>query len=179
MQSLNKPAKVKLLSNVVAVIKLFLSIKLIIFPSTSNSAVEPLNVLHKSGLSPQYAVLSPLNWILSPGFTSIDGADEPVFDVIDVHSPLFNLYSMVFAISERLATQLIVPADKILNVSGSVEKSGAAWYAVTLPVAVNPLYDAVNVNLPASWRWPSVEDGTTNSPVTVASDEISTEVPLS
>ena len=85
---------------------------------------------------------------------------------------------MVFAIDASDAVQLIVPADKILNVSGFVEKS-AAWYTVTLPVAVKSPYDAVNVNCPASCLWPSVEDGTTNSPVTVASDEISTEIPLS
>ena len=83
-----------------------------------------------------------------------------------------------FAINAYDAVQLIVPADKILNVSGFIEKSTAAWYTVTLPVAVKSPYDAVNVNCPASCLWSDVEGSTANSPVTVTIDEISEELPL-
>ena len=75
--------------------------------------------------------------------------------------------------------QIIVPADKILNVSGFVEKSdvAASWYTVTLPVAVKPLYDAVNVKVPALCTSPIFVLGISCEPVIVASEVTSTVVP--
>ena len=70
---------------------------------------------------------------------------------------------MAFVAYETSAAQLIVPSDKMLNVSGSFEKSTAAfWYTVTLPVAVKPPYDAVKANWPASWRSSIVVFSTVN-----------------
>ena len=57
-------------------------------PSDSNNA-EPPNELYAESIP--YCVLLPLNWILSPEFTVIDGAVSSVLDVIDVHSPSFTL----------------------------------------------------------------------------------------
>ena len=88
-------------------------------PSTSNDAVELPNELEDELLA--YCALLPLNCNLSPEFTVIVGADEPVFDVIDAHSLLFNLYSIVLVTELSDAAQLIVPADKMLNVKYSVE----------------------------------------------------------
>ena len=62
-----------------------------------------------------YCSLLPLNCNLSPSTTLIVGADEPVLDVMEAHSLLFNLYSMVFVTAEFDVVQLIVPADNILN----------------------------------------------------------------
>ena len=88
-------------------------------PSALNNA-EPLNELYLEELV-AYCALLPLNWILSPEFTVIDGAVSPVFDVIDAHLPPFTLYSIVLVNELSYAVQLIVPPEEILNVKGSFE----------------------------------------------------------